>query len=260
MTKKLSGSVPSSPKLESAIHSDDSFSGSNDLLYVGHENWSHRRWAWEFLRRNSEYAKSPTELHESMSARARRFGRVEYKLPDSEYGLDDESRLWLAEIVDDFYVCKTDKRREASRLSLKNEDAFIIINLEKTVKTGRTAINSILSDLKGKLNNALDQIEKEREALDMRGPKIVKPRRHLLIHRLKLFDAYSCGASEEQIIRMITKKAPPTGEKLKAIRARIKRTMLHAVEMVNGGYLSLVPLDYIQNKSKAKKAKVKKPK
>lgn len=250
MTKKSSGNMPSPLKREDVTNLGDGFSVDSELLYVGYKNWSHRRWAWEFLRRNSEYTKSMNETHESYSTRAKRFGRVEYKLPDSDYGLDDESRLWLSEIVDEFYVCKTGKRREASRLSLKNEDAFIIINLEKTVKTGRTAINSILSDLKGKLNNALDQMEKERETLDMRAPKIVKPRRHLLIERLKIFDAYQCGASEEQIIRMITKKAPPTGDKLKALRTKIKRGKLRATEMVNGGYLSLVPLDYIQNKSK----------
>jgi hypothetical protein len=250
MTKKSSGNMPSPLKRGEVTNLGDGFSVDNELLYVGYQSWSHRRWAWEFLRRNPEYAKSMNETHESSSTRAKRFGRVEYKLPDSEYGLDDESRLWLSEIVDEFYICKTDKRRERSRLSLKKEDALIVINLEKTVKTGRTAINSILSDLKGRLNNALDQIEKEREALDMRAPKIVRPRRLLLIDRLKIFDAYQCGASEEQIIRMITKKAPPTGDKLKALRTKIKRAKLRATEMVNGGYLSLVPLDYIQNKSK----------
>jgi hypothetical protein len=228
---------------------------SQGVSYEGNENWSYRRWAWEFLRRNPGYQQinSHRSVIEKSDTEARAFGRASYKQPDSEYGDDDQHRLWLAESVLEFRSFR-DCNGSHFQFPVEAGRIFIVFDLMQTIDAGRAAIGAMLADAKVRINNELDRLGEEMKWTENRAPKIIKPRRDKLIHWLILCDACQYGAPDEQKIRLLYPKQClngkfPVGEQLETIRTRIRRDEQRALEMLSYGYLSLVPLDHIQDKS-----------
>ncbi|OEZ88602.1 Uncharacterized conserved protein [Janthinobacterium sp. OK676] len=223
-------------------------------------NWSFRRWAWEFLRRNPEYqAIKPNARGPGYRDLYARFGRTTLKDFNQHYDTPtpgDESRAWLPERHSGFYVPKFSSERELN-LTLKQGEVAVVLDLSRTISAGRAAVESMLSHVRADLMAEMDRYESLLRLKDAPLPKIKKPRRHKLLIRLRILDAIYANASDDEIITCIyppynRTRTLPTGDALSRARRMLSEDKKRARALMNGGYLELVPLDYLQDKSGTK--------
>ncbi|KAB8050756.1 hypothetical protein GCN74_26790 [Janthinobacterium sp. FT14W] len=246
------------PKGGSAIDQGKRPLWSDEGNYSAHLSWSYRRWAWEFLRRNPAYQKAcnivgPRRKHVSLE-----FGRVNLKPFKAVYGEDDNFRYWLPELITDTDSCHLDEGEEV-HYHLKNGQVAIVFDLSRTVGGGLAAINSMLSHAKMRLFKELEEYDKSFNGKGREAPQIKKPRRDKLLQRLRICDAIHMDATDEEIILNFypfscSENKLPTGVELARVVRLIKEDKKAAKELMEGGYLALVPLDYRQDKSSRKKA------
>lgn len=227
----------------------------NETSYGPTSLWSYRRWAWEFLRRNPEYQERSENLKEAMSGNKKKlahdFGRCNLKPFREPYGDDDASRLWLAETIDPT-AGKVLGKNGLPRFELRPGYAVLMVDLTQTTKAGRAALNSLLSHAKELLATELDKYEKTLPP-DQRT-KTPKVRRDKLFIWLRIYDAIEYSkASEEDVIReFYGKRRNPSDPDWDSTRKKLKYDLKRARQMVKQEYLTLVPLDYLQEKSSKK--------
>lgn len=241
------------------------------------EKWSYRRWAWEFLRRNPEYweecNKVNTEpdwlasseagetvregngtrmmdLHRNKEV-ARRFGRCELKSCWEAYREEeDRERLWLSETVEE--VRRWGPSGDEIRMELKSGQVAIIFDLNRCVESGRSAMTPLLGHAKEILDREL--VAYEMTLPEDRRSKIIKIRRDKLLLWLRLYDAEHSGADRGEMAEVLysDKLKGPVRDRqhrLTEVRKRISADLKRANEMVESGYLGLVPLDSLQERS-----------
>jgi hypothetical protein len=235
---------------------DALFDWKNQAYYDSSFKWSYRRWAWEFLRRNSDYQSAfekwngtfPFAWEKSM----REFGRSDLKSYRSSYGNDDHSRLWLCERIP---APKGNYGEVETVVDLKLPIGHValVFDLTHAEKAGQAALTASLSHAKELLTNELAKYEKSLQA--HQRSTIRKPRRSLLATWLRIYDAIEYGkASEDEVIRFLNPdlfkhKDPLSSLEKASARRKFKAQLKKARAMVKQDYLFLVPLDYLQEKS-----------
>jgi hypothetical protein len=243
------------------------------------ENWSYRRWAWEFLRRNPAYQedcrkvdREPSWLalwktektargrgSQRMSAdrlrnaeTAARYGRCELKWFGEEYrDEEDEERLWLAETVTPGKGWRPSGNE--IRMDLENGQVAMIFDLNRCLESGQAAKASMLAHAKAILDQELETYDSKLPV--ERRSKSVKVHRHKLFLWLRLYDAIEYAEVERGEVAEILYKhlldGPPIDRqhRMTEARKRISADLKRAREMVEHGYHGLVPLDSIQDRS-----------
>lgn len=247
-----------------------------------HDKWSYRRWAWEFLRRNPQYweecSKINTEpdwlvsseagetVHERGSTRrmmdlhrnkevARKYGRCELKSCWEAYrDEEDEERLWLSETVE--RVKRSRPSGDEIRMELESGQVAIIFDLNRCIDSGRSAITSLLGHAKEVLDQELTAYEDTLP--DGRRSKVNRIHRDKLVLWLRLYDAEYSGADRGEMAQVLYAdrlKGPTIDHqhRMTEVRQRISADLKRAREMVESGYLGLVPLDSLQDRSSGHK-------
>ena len=241
------------------------------------DSWSHRQWAWEFLRRNPEYWKETeainkepdwlasseagdavrngsgrrmADLHRNREI-AGRYGRCELKSSWEAYRAEeDHERLWLAETVE--VVGRWRPSGGDIRMELEEGQVAIIFDLNRCIESGRSAMTLLLGHAKEVLERELAAYEKTLPV--ERHSKVNKIRRDKLFLWLRLYDAEHSHADRGEMAEILYAdrlKGPAIDyqHRITEVRKRISADMKRAHEMVEGGYLGLVPLDSLQERS-----------
>ena len=117
--------------------------------YLSVSDWSYRQWAWEFLRRNEEFAEATrrgrVRQPKVKAAIAAQYGRVSYKAYDEEYTTsDDKGRHWLPEVVLTTLAWHDDVSGDRPLADLRPGQVALVFDLSQTLKGGLTALNSML--------------------------------------------------------------------------------------------------------------------
>jgi hypothetical protein len=107
--------------------------GENMAVYKGHEKWSHRRWAWEFLQRNDNFRKK-CDAAESTNRRNRKeialeFGLLNFKHYKEHYLDGDKPRFLLSTRI--YRTAGTSKRYE---ITLRPTEIMLRFDLSYAAK------------------------------------------------------------------------------------------------------------------------------
>ena len=225
--------------------------------YPDNENWSYKRWAWCFLQRNPKYQAVSITTGPKSGERAETFGRTSLKPYKASYThADDEKKCWLAERISNIDGCHVASGRTITYVLEPGEVAFVI-DLRRTVGAGRAAIAAMLVDARGRLDNEVSKFERELTKSSSNLPEIKKPRRNKLLQRLRMCDAMWKRATDDELIRVFypgycVDGMLPTGYERAQVIRKIRGEQKAAITMMEGGYLALIPLHYIQDKSSKK--------
>jgi hypothetical protein len=225
--------------------------------YVDNEKWSYKRWAWYFLQRNPKYQQVSITTGPKSGERAAAFGRNSlkpYKTPYTQ--ADDENKCWLAERVSAMDGCYVAAGRTVT-YELERGEVALVIDLRRTVGAGRAAIAAMLADARSRLDDELAKFEKGLTKSGDDLPEIKKPRRDKLLQRLRMCDAMWKRATDDELIQVFyhgycENGMLPTGYKRAEVIRKIRREQKAAIAMMESGYLELIPLHYIQDKSSRK--------
>lgn len=224
--------------------------------YVDHEMWSYKRWAWHFLQRNPQYQETSIKTGPTSQKRANAFGRVSLKGYKTQYAQgEDDKKSWLAERVSNIDSCQVAGGSPVTYELEFGEVAFVI-DLRQSVRSGRAAITSMFMDARSLLDDEFEKFEKNLKKSGGRLPEIVKPRRNQLLPRLRMCDAMWKRASDDELIRVFYPgyciDGLPTGYQRGAAIRKVRALQSEAIRMMEEGYLELIPLHHIQDKSSKK--------
>lgn len=247
--------------------------------YEGYQDWSNRRWAWEFLRRNDEYRKTcarfrvtPAREGRSASAFGRKeerkkaaaqFGRCDLKHYLEPYGHDDKGRNWLAESIVDWAAGTSDEGEQVEHFLLPGQ-VSIVFDLTQTEVAGTAAIAVLMEHARQILDGELTRYV-ERHLKGPRGaairrdpnlkpkPKHYKPKRDVetRLKWLRIYDALEIQGAprrdviEEYFSHLTGDPNDPEGGKVAGIKA-LSKTYRRAVDIVMGEYKEWIPLDYLR--------------
>lgn len=239
--------------------------------------WSYRRWAWEFLRRNPRYWEECNKINtepdwlasfeagetvrEGQGTRmmdlrrneevARRFGRCELKSCLEAYrDEEDHERLWLSETVEQ--IRRWRPSGDEIRMELECGQVAIIFDLNRCIESGRSAMTPLLGHAKEILDREL--VAYEKTLPQEQRSKVNRIRRDKLLLWLRLYDAEHSGAERGEMAEILYAdrlKGPARDyqHRITEVRKRISADLKRAREMVERGYLGLVPLDSLQERS-----------
>jgi hypothetical protein len=224
--------------------------------YAKHETWSYKCWAWHFLQRNPLYQETSIKGGPTSGERARRFGRSNLKAYKAAYSSEeDDKRSWLAERVSNIDSCQV-ANGSAVTYALEFGEVAFVIDLRQSVRSGRAAITSIFMDARSLLDHEFEKFEKALKKSGGRLPEIVKPRRNQLLPRLRMCDAMWKRASDDELIRVFFPgyciDGMPVGYQRGAAIRKVRALQSEAIRMMEEGYLELIPLHHIQDKSSKK--------
>lgn len=225
--------------------------------YKDNEKWSYKRWAWHFLQRNPEYQEISTRTGPASQARAHRFGRASLKPYKAKYtDDDDDNKRWLPERVSNVDSCEVASGRTVT-YQLERGEVALVVDLRRTVDAGRAALTAMLLDARSQLEEKLREFEKGLNSSGSKLPEIRKPRRNKLLQRLRMCDAMWKRATDDELIRVFhpgycKNGALPTGYERAAVIRKIRDEQRAAIRMMEIGYLELIPLYHIQDKSSKK--------
>lgn len=220
--------------------------------------WTGRRWAWEFLRRNPNYQ---AVSGKSMPGLAAEFGVALMKPHQEDYTSEMESSgFWAVERLRFF---RSGTVNSLSR-PLAASELALVFDLEHINKMGQAAIHVMLAKCKQALEEELLRVTVGRS---IRGPKIreqfVEPGRlrvkgvngYRLLHLLRLLDATQKNASDHEIIATLYPQYAhalnseiASSHELAMAREKMSEDKKTAFGIMESGYLELIPRDYIQNR------------
>jgi len=222
--------------------------------YAGNELWSYKRWAWHFLQRNPKYQEVSIKRGPLSGQRASQFGRTSLKPYKEKYtDEDDQKKYWLPERVANLDSCVTLGGRTVS-YELEFGEVALVIDLRRTASAGRAALTAMLLDARGRLDQELEKLGPGLSKSGSKLPQIRKPRRNLLLQRLRMCDAMWMRATDDELIRVFfagfcRNGSLPVGHEREQVIRKVRRLQSDAIKMMESGYLELIPLYYIQDKS-----------
>ncbi|RZI43679.1 DUF2285 domain-containing protein [Herbaspirillum sp. HC18] len=234
--------------------------------YPNSEEWSHRRWAWEFLRRNEKYQEASLSLKGSpkdRQARAHEFGRKAFKSFKEDYKKqEDSNRHWLSETIMEWRSSnqKDGEEEDANfKFKMSMKKVAIVFDLSQTIKGGEAVITSLLDHAKEILTEEM-YLYAQTLPEDQR-PKQHKPHENMYLTWLRVYDAIAgYSEAEEEVAKVLfpdkfgMREELSDDEKQKA-RKKVRALFRRAQEIVDEGYLQLVPRDYLPKKTPAKQKK-----
>lgn len=218
--------------------------------YASHESWSYRRWAWEFLRRNPFYQRDSHKTGPMSQASAWKYGRENMKNYRATYKDEEDAlRCWLPEFVVDMDACHSPAGKSVT-YDLERGEVALVFDLRRVVSGGRAAMRSMIANATLDLYSELEKFENSLLRAGDRVPKIIKPRPVKLLLRLRMCDAMWKRATDEELMRVFypgnyLKGSSPTPERRAQTIRKIREDQRAAIQLMESGYLELVPLDYL---------------
>ena len=105
--------------------------GTTKDEYAGHEKWTYRRWAWEFLRRNPEFIKACKLAKDDLAKQvevASEFGLKRFKPHTEAYGRDRRLPVFLSAAVGTWSAVDASRKRNVS-VTLREGQVLVRFNL-----------------------------------------------------------------------------------------------------------------------------------
>lgn len=247
---------------KTAIKETERTNWRDDKLYEDREEWSNRCWAWEFLRRNKKYqeicntVKSPSKIIKAKAAAE--FGRCDLKMYTESYGAEeDNEEHWLSEtVLRKKGYDKRDEKEQVAVFALQPGDVAMVFNLKLTEFGGLAAVTTQIEYAKKYL---LDRVSNAKSSgLGIMPTSVKRPHREIWPKLIRLYDAkIRYNAPIEEIIDILYLSKADKGKQLSSQekiphRKTISEHLKIAKAMVEYRYLSLIPLDYVQDKPQPK--------
>ncbi|KAB8054762.1 transcriptional regulator domain-containing protein [Janthinobacterium lividum] len=223
---------------------------------------SYRGYAWEFLRRNPNFQNESDQALLSSSQRECEQVATKYGLRDLVpsthiYHPGKPELVWLAETICEPLFAHRKGQKNVIHTQRPGEVA-LIFDLDATVSSGPAAIDAFLWDARRMLMAERMRFietlpEDETRPVRVKSPSIRKSK---LFDWLRTYDAVEyMGISQKDVARVLypddfvpdkfTKKTREL-----AAQKRVSDDRKRAMSLVDNEYLALVPLDYLQDKSK----------
>ncbi|NRR29021.1 hypothetical protein HSX11_02380 [Oxalobacteraceae bacterium] len=226
------------------------------------KKFSYRQYAWEFLRRNPDFQRESAHALQFGSERERAKVATKYGLRDLVshlhiYELGKSELVWLAEVL-----CEPafpHKKNQTNVIQTQRPgEVALVFDLDATVSSGPAAIDAFLWDARRMLMEERTRFiatlpRNEARVVRVKSPRIRKAK---LFDWLRTYDAVEhMGVSQKEAAEVLhpddfvpdkfTKKT-----KGLAAQKKVSDDRKRAMSLVSNEYLALVPLDYLQDKSK----------
>jgi hypothetical protein len=222
---------------------------------------SYRQYAWEFLRRNPDFQNESKNALMLGSNREREKVAAKYGLRDlvshlHDYKPGEPELVWLAETICEPPI--TYRKGKTSVVhQLRQGEVAIVFDLDATVSSGPAAIDAFLWYARGLLMEErvryMSTLSAGERTIRVKTPSIRKSK---LFTWLRTYDAVEhMGVAQKEVARVLypadfvpaqyTQKT-----KGSAAQKRVSDDLKRAKSLVENEYLGLVPLDYLQDKSK----------
>ncbi|MRW87539.1 hypothetical protein GJ698_26050 [Pseudoduganella sp. FT26W] len=161
---------------------------------------------------------------------------------------DDAERCWHPELLVGVDACHSATGRSVT-YNLERGQVAIVFDLGVTLKGGRSAIRSMLANARLDLYTELEKFERSVLKPGSSRPKIKKPRLNKLLLRLRMCDAMWKKATDDELLRVLypgyyLKGNSPTPDERAQLVRKIRDDQRAAIQLMESGYLELVPLDY----------------
>lgn len=222
---------------------------------------SYRQYAWEFLRRNPNFQIESTNAFDLGSDREREKVAAKYGLRDLVSHLHDyepgkPELVWLAETICEPPIVHQ-KGRPSVVHQLRQGEVAIVFDLDATVSSGPAAIDAFLWFARGLLVDEraryISSLPAETRNIRAKTPRIRKSK---LFTWLRAYDGVEhMGVPQKEVARVLypadfvpAQYTQKTREL--AAQKRVSDDLKRARSLVDNEYLALVPLDYLQDKSK----------
>jgi len=224
----------------------------------------YRTFAWEFLRRNLDFQRESAAALASGSlsqkaAVATKYGLSELVPYTSAYE-PGSTFLWLAEAICEPPIVPNRSKKAFAMQPLKEGEVGLIFDLDATVSAGPSAIAAYLYNARTILLAERQKYLSALPASESRTIRVLSPkiRKVKLFPWLRTYDAIVHeGISPEQTAKILYPDdfvPDKFTKKTREVTAcnRVLDDLERAKSLVKDEYLALVPLDYLQNKSKRK--------
>ena len=224
---------------------------------------SYRGYAWEFLRRNPKFQEEAARALASGSDREREQVATKFGLRDlvsycHDYVPGKPELVWLAEaLCEPPVVHRRGKTNSIQTYQLGQ--VALIFDLDATVTSGPAAIDAYLWDARRTLMEERNRYISTLSSSDgrvvrVKMTKYPKSEAVYLAKDLRCYRMHGCPLSERGGKDFVSGGfvPEPFTKKTKELTAqkRVSHDRRRALSLVDNEYLSLVPLDYLQDKSK----------
>jgi hypothetical protein len=222
---------------------------------------SYREYAWQFLRRNPDFQNASKAALELGSEREQQKVATKYGLRDlvshlHGYELGKPELVWLAETICEPPILPQ-KGRPNPVHQLRQGEVAIVFDLDATVGTGPAAIDAFLWNARNLLmeerGRYIATLSASERTIRAKTPSIRKSK---LFTWLRTYDAVEhMGVAQKEVARVLYPADFEPAEytqktKELAAQKRVSDDLKRAKSLVENEYLALVPLDYLQDKSK----------
>ncbi|MBT9520015.1 MAG: hypothetical protein IV101_03895 [Dechloromonas sp.] len=164
--------------------------GTNEKDYLGCERWSPKRWAWEFLRRNPDFAAEAKEALNQGEAEQRvvavKYGLRRFK-PAEGYKGPHGLPLFLGSSIRS-RTYWDESLLQLSKMKIKQSQILIVFDMEM-IMSDRRSLRAQLGEAEKRLRKRLSELESMRE----RRAEDHKPKWNVLKTYLRLLDLKDVG-------------------------------------------------------------------
>lgn len=170
--------------------------------YEGHETWTHKQWAWEFLRRNVDFKAACDALTEEVAQEtkitaARKFGLAKFKHYSEPFSSSDgtiAAPLFLSKAVFSIKPVKQDDGSWKQQILVRPSQFAIRFDLGPALESD-TVLEAQLASAEAILKRRLDKLRKAKKV----EAKPVKGRRgDQLLLQLKILDLLELDATHDE--------------------------------------------------------------
>lgn len=197
----------------------DEHDGENMAVYKGHEKWSRRRWAWEFLRRNEKFQEDCDRANlddpEAIDAIAKEFGLRKFKNYRESFSIGDKPTFSVSVRM---YQSQENVDR---RLRLESSEVLLRFNLSYATKNNKF-LKGQLTQTRGLLKKAIQVVIDRQEERPLNKKLVVNPAEYL--KRLRVLDAVRFKNKSHSVIFQLLYPKESRGadniQNAKALRSR----------------------------------------
>lgn len=212
--------------------------GTEVSAYEGSENWDHRRWAWEFLRRNDDFRAACREWQELDSdGRKLRAVEIAAKFLLRKFRHCDE-QITDGDLIA-FHAQKVSPLSSTAiewRMPLENYQVAIVFDLRPSLYA-KNAAKVQLQKAKKTLDNRLKELKVLTDFKNKSVATTVK--QDVYLRRLRVLDARRAQFTWEQIANHVKTDADRNID-IRDRAERLRKDHKAALELVNFGYLRVL--------------------
>lgn len=230
--------------------------GTHLADYLGHQSWSYRKWAWEFLRRNEAFISACDAASEDDLAKQAEIAAT-FKLKRfRHYGWDfqgtkAEAPRFLPSDVS-FWSFKGTDATHHPKLSMQNGQVFVRFDVSQAILDS----GAIEAQLRKAHRVLLTQLKKYVQSVGVKPPRAHKPRKDnylRLIRLLDLLDANERKTSHSLKASALRAVNTPTAAKLSnsEVLEKYRHQIATARRYASSGYLFIASHPDATHKKKA---------